>query len=61
MANCWMVVFSNYDPFEVDTIWSTRELAEKRADKLNDLNDESPWTIQKMAILSDPSELKEGE
>ena len=32
----FVVVFSNYHPAEVDSIWSTYEKAEARARELND-------------------------
>lgn len=32
----WAVIFSNYEPTEVDSIWSTKERAEERAEELDD-------------------------
>jgi hypothetical protein len=50
---CWAVVFSNYEPAEVDMLFATRALAEERAEKLGD-----GWDVQRWAIRgwrSDPA------
>ncbi len=35
-ATVWAVVYSNYDPAEVDSLWVSQALAEKQADTLGD-------------------------
>jgi hypothetical protein len=30
MKTVWVVVYSNYDPNEVDSLWETEKLAERR-------------------------------
>lgn len=35
-ATVWAVVYSNYDPAEVDSLWVSQALAEKHADTLGD-------------------------
>lgn len=37
------MVFSNYEPAEVDSTWTTKEKAEERAEQLNENYDWSPW------------------
>lgn len=41
----YAVVYSNYEPAEVDSLWMTRELAERRADELD-----SGWTVTPMSV-----------
>lgn len=50
----WAVVYSNYEPAEVDSLWATQELAEKRAAKLEGMWDVTEWTVGQ----SDPDEVK---
>lgn len=38
----WVVMYSNYDPAEVDSIWATKERAEERARILN-VESTLPW------------------
>ncbi len=35
-ATVWAVVYGNYDPAEVDSLWASKSLAERRADALGD-------------------------
>jgi len=42
----WVVVFSNYYPAEVDSIWKTKELAEQKADELQGDWHVQEWTVQ---------------
>lgn len=42
---CWAVVFSNYEPAEVDNLFATRALAKARAELLGDA-----WCIERWAI-----------
>lgn len=32
----WAVIFSNYEPVETDSLWTTEERAEERAEELGD-------------------------
>lgn len=41
----WAVQYSNYEPMEIDSLWSTQELAEKYAEKLNDATDSPLWDV----------------
>lgn len=40
----WAVVFGNYEPQETDSVWETKELAQRRARKLNFPVGE--WTVE---------------
>jgi len=42
----WAVVYGNYFPYEVDSLWATKKLALNRAEELGDL-----WEIVEMPIL----------
>ena len=37
----WAVVFGNYSPDEVDSLWNTKALAQRRADELG-----SEWRVK---------------
>jgi hypothetical protein len=39
------VVYSNYEPTEVESLWSTSEKADKRVEVLG-----SPWNVVEMKI-----------
>jgi hypothetical protein len=41
----WAVVHSNFFPREIDSLWSTRELAQKRADQLGDSWRPEEWQV----------------
>ena len=41
----WAVVYGNYGPPEVDSLWETKELAQKCANTLG-----SPWTINEWPV-----------
>lgn len=41
----WVVIFSNYEPSEVDSLWRTKESAEKRAEELGDMWDAVEWEV----------------
>lgn len=41
----WAVVFSNYDPAEVDSLWSTPERAEAEADAKG-----GAWHVQRWLV-----------
>jgi hypothetical protein len=45
----YAVVFSNYEPTEVDSLWASMELAERRATKLG-----SGWEAVEWTVASDP-------
>lgn len=46
----YLVVFSNYSPWEVDSIWSTYDAAQQHADSLA-----GDWRVGEM-LLDDPGE-----
>ena len=41
----WAVVFSNYDPREIDSLWWNEEEASARAEELGEM-----WRVEKMAV-----------
>ncbi len=41
----YLVCFSNHDPWEVDSAWSTREAAQRRADALP-----GDWRVGEMLV-----------
>lgn len=41
----WAVVFSNYEPAEVDSLWAVEELAETRAGQLD-----HGWEVVRMYV-----------
>lgn len=41
----WAVVFSNYEPAEVDSLWTTEDRARERADELGD-----GWTVTEWEV-----------
>ena len=43
----WAVIFSNYEPTETDSLWTTKERAEERADELGD-----GWRVVAWAVSS---------
>jgi hypothetical protein len=43
---CWAVVFSNYEPAEIDMLFATKALAEERADQLGGDWQAERWAIQ---------------
>lgn len=47
----WAVVYSNYEPAEVDSLWATEELANIRLSQL--LGD---WTVVEWAVGTEPRE-----
>jgi hypothetical protein len=42
---CWAVVYSNYEPAEVDALFATKALAEERAEQLA-----GDWEVERWAI-----------
>jgi len=49
-AEVFAVVYSNYDPLEIDSLWATEQLAIDHRDRLND----SMWTVVRMTVHSTP-------
>lgn len=45
----YAVVFSNYEPPEVDSLWVSQELAELRRDELSDQG-RSGWDVEPMPV-----------
>jgi hypothetical protein len=45
MIKIFAVVFANYYPLEIDSLWTTEELADKRSDKLD-----SMWRVQELWV-----------
>ena len=41
----WAVVYGNYSPYEVDSLWDTKAMARKRADKLG-----GDWRVKWWAV-----------
>lgn len=45
----WVVLYSNYEPAGVDSIWATEDLAERRCQQLNTMCKAKglglPWTV----------------
>lgn len=41
----WAVVFSNYEPREVDTLWETEELAKRRVAMLSSGWETVEWDV----------------
>lgn len=52
MKKCYAVVFMNYYPLEVDSLWETREEAEAH---IGTLTNPSNWDICEMEIRHDKS------
>jgi len=52
----YLVVYGNYYPLEVDSIWSTKEAAYERADKLGGM-----WGVAEMVLdlASDDEEVSD--
>ena len=48
VGNVWAVVFSNYSPTQVDTLWSTKADAEKA---LESFGPGGMWHIEELSIL----------
>lgn len=44
----WVVVYGNYFPAEVDSIWKTKELAEQKADELQGEWHAEEWTVREV-------------
>jgi len=49
-AEVFAVVYSNYDPLEIDSLWATEQLAIDHRERLND----SMWTVVSMTVHSTP-------
>src|SRR5262245_1133242 len=46
----WVVSFSNYEPAEVDGIYATKEMADARAEELNDRDDGWGWDVHRWVV-----------
>ena len=46
----WCVIYGNYFPREIDSIWATREDALARAEELN--NDDFAWEVVEWEVQS---------
>ena len=44
-VSVWAVVFSNYEPAEVASLWATEKLAEVEAARLD-----GPWEVMEMTV-----------
>lgn len=46
------VIYGNYFPRETDSVWATKEQAEKRADQLNDEDElgSRMWTVEELRL-----------
>jgi hypothetical protein len=52
----WCVRYGNYDPPEVDSLWVSDALAQRRADKLNDTPDSTGmWSAEYWGKVHDES------
>lgn len=49
MSEVWAVVFSNYSPAEIDSLWTTEEEASKRRDELNEKSS-GMWQVAPMSL-----------
>ena len=49
-AEVFAVVYSNYDPLEIDSLWATEQLAMEHRERLND----SMWTVVRMTVHLTP-------
>lgn len=45
----YAVVFSNYEPSEVDSLWVSEKLAQSRADELD-----GHWNVERMLVRDKP-------
>lgn len=45
MIKIFAVVYANFYPLEIDSLWATEELAERRADNLNGM-----WRVREMEV-----------
>jgi hypothetical protein len=50
LRRCFAVVYSNYEPLEVDSLWDTEEKAESQVKYLNRDPLGSAWRVQEMEI-----------
>lgn len=48
----YAIQWSNYDPPEIDSLWTTRERAQERCDELNkESAPYSTWCVEPMEVL----------
>ena len=50
----YVVVWSDYDTYEIDSIWSDREVADRRCEKVNVAHKKrfqtAPWTVDELTV-----------
>ena len=46
----YCVVYSNYYPSEIDSIWTTRERAQEECDRLNSTITHNPFQVEKWEV-----------
>lgn len=46
----WVVVYSNYEPAEVDSLWTTEAEAAKRRDELNATSNTGMWESEPWVV-----------
>jgi hypothetical protein len=57
MTSVWALVYSNYEPAEVDSLWATEELARKREAKLGEAaGGSSMWRVVEWSVGTEESE-----
>jgi len=56
----YAVVFANSSPKELNSLWTTRELAEKMASMLNDEDGRSMWGVEELVVRDEDDELLKG-
>lgn len=52
----YAVIFSNYEPSEVDSLWASKELAQARADELDGYWRVVPMSVGEQHIPGEKSE-----
>lgn len=54
MITVYAVVFGNYFPRELDSLWKTKEMADTRADSLD-----GDWRVVEMTVFESESDCQE--
>jgi len=44
-VSVWLIVYGNYEPAEVHSIWKTKERAEQECDRLG-----GPWHVEEWEV-----------
>jgi len=46
----WLVVYGNYEPAEIHSIWKTKERAEQECDRLDHAMRRGPWHVEEWEV-----------